>query len=366
MQNKDFLEEVNFIKTNKSLTDVLYSIPNTILIVSNKRELLFSNKSLNAIFEIEETELMGKLFGEVFNCVNAGSNSLGCGFTKECELCGAFYAINEVNKTRQTITKECRILSNSKNKIIAYDLSVTVSPLYIDNIYYNLVTINDISVTKRKKALEKIFYHDILNTVGSLNGLIQYIPVEECHEEMREVFEDLKMIGKRLVNEIITQRDFEAAENGELEINLSEISSLSFINDLITQIQFNNVSNNRIITLDNNFENTNFSSDKILLSRIIINILKNALEASKDNEVVKVGCKKLEDKILFWINNPAYIEPEIQMQIFQRNFSTKGNNRGIGTFSMKLLAENYLNGKIYFTSTKNLGTTFYLEVPIIN
>lgn len=364
MKNADFSENSNFTESNKALVDILYSIPNIILIVNNKRELLFSNKSLNAIFEIDETELMGKLFGEVFNCVNAGSNSAGCGFAEGCELCGTFNAINEVIKTQETITKECRILSNSKNKIIAYDLSVTVSPLFIEQNYYNLVTLNDISTTKRKKALEKIFYHDILNTVGSLNVLIQYIPTEECSEDMQEIFGELKIIAKRLVDEIITQRDFEAAESGELKINLTEINSLNFINDLIFQIQFYNTSKNKTIKINNDFTNISFFSDKILLSRIITNILKNALEASKQNEVVTVGCKKLEDNILFWVNNPAYIEPEIQMQIFQRNFSTKGNNRGIGTFSIKLFAENYLNGKIYFNSDKNSGTTFYLEVPI--
>jgi sensor histidine kinase regulating citrate/malate metabolism len=50
--------------------------------------------------------------------------------------------------------------------------------------------------------------------------------------------------------------------------------------------------------------------------------------------------------------------PEVQLQIFQRSFSTKGKGRGVGTYSMKLLTERYLGGKLAFTSAAGEGTTF--------
>ncbi len=52
-------------------------------------------------------------------------------------------------------------------------------------------------------------------------------------------------------------------------------------------------------------------------------------------------------------------------RIFQRNFSTKAEaGRGIGTFSMKLLGEEVLGGKVSFTSTENDGTVFVLSHPL--
>ena len=35
---------------------------------------------------------------------------------------------------------------------------------------------------------------------------------------------------------------------------------------------------------------------------------------------------------------------EVKAQIFERSFSTKGRGRGIGTYSIKLLTERYLEG----------------------
>jgi sensor histidine kinase regulating citrate/malate metabolism len=50
------------------------------------------------------------------------------------------------------------------------------------------------------------------------------------------------------------------------------------------------------------------------------------------------------------------------MQLFQRSFSTKGNGRGIGTYSIKLLTENYLKGKVSFFSNEEEGTVFSIEL----
>jgi sensor histidine kinase regulating citrate/malate metabolism len=55
---------------------------------------------------------------------------------------------------------------------------------------------------------------------------------------------------------------------------------------------------------------------------------------------------------------------DVQLQIFQRSFSTKGNGRGIGTYSIKLLTEQYLNGKVSFVSNESEGTRFSLEFCI--
>ena len=54
----------------------------------------------------------------------------------------------------------------------------------------------------------------------------------------------------------------------------------------------------------------------------------------------------------------------IQLQIFNRSFSTKAKKgRGIGTYSVKLLIENYLKGKVSFISNQEEQTKFIIEVP---
>ena len=98
--------------------------------------------------------------------------------------------------------------------------------------------------------------------------------------------------------------------------------------------------------------------------RVIENMIKNAIEASEKGETVTAKCRKSGNDVVFSVHNPAFIPQNIQLNLFKRSFSTKSEGRGWGTYSIKLLTENYLNGKIEFTSTKEYGTTFYAKYPL--
>lgn len=55
---------------------------------------------------------------------------------------------------------------------------------------------------------------------------------------------------------------------------------------------------------------------------------------------------------------------EVKLQIFQRSFSTKGENRGIGTYSIKLIVTEYLKGEVSFDSDSENGTIFKIDLPV--
>lgn len=106
------------------------------------------------------------------------------------------------------------------------------------------------------------------------------------------------------------------------------------------------------------------ATDGILFQRIIENLLKNALEASGEDEAIEVRLEFEETKgIHFSVRNKAVMPLEIQQQVFQRSFSTKGEGRGLGTYSVKLFAETYLHGKVWFESTAAGGTVFHVTLP---
>jgi signal transduction histidine kinase len=78
---------------------------------------------------------------------------------------------------------------------------------------------------------------------------------------------------------------------------------------------------------------------------------------------VVVNIRRYDSSAEFSVNNPAVLPAGIKSRIFQRSFSTKGTGRGIGTYSMKMLGERYLGGKIAFTSAEGEGTTFRFLLP---
>jgi sensor histidine kinase regulating citrate/malate metabolism len=70
--------------------------------------------------------------------------------------------------------------------------------------------------------------------------------------------------------------------------------------------------------------------------------------------------KKEDEKLKFSVHNTKFITRDIEMQVFMRTFSTKGPQRGLGTYSMKILGEQSLGGTVDFTTSETEGTTFFI------
>ena len=105
------------------------------------------------------------------------------------------------------------------------------------------------------------------------------------------------------------------------------------------------------------------TTDPAVVGRVLGNLVKNALEASAPGEAVVIGARATDDGCELWCHNRGAIPPAHQPQVFQRSFSTKGEGHGIGTYSVRLLTERYLHGRVGFTSSPEAGTRFTVALP---
>ena len=104
-----------------------------------------------------------------------------------------------------------------------------------------------------------------------------------------------------------------------------------------------------------------------MLLRVMTNMLMNAFEATETGGEVKLDVVSDNDTISFSVWNKECIPENIQQRIFQQYFSTKnGNGRGFGTYSIKLIGEQFLGGRVSFTSLESQGTVFRFELPLVH
>ncbi len=365
LNTRSSIQEINLQKNsfaeNNLFNEILDATPDYLVVLNQNRQIVFSNKAFKIFAQkISGNIIFGRRPGEVLNCKNAFINLEGCGTTDFCTTCGALKVILSSLKGEEDV-HECRIIQNETNE--AFDFRVWAKPLNVDGQNYSIFTFADISHEKRRHALERIFFHDVLNTA---NGLVSYISLlkDSSIEEIKEMSPVANDLVKKLVEEIKAQRDLMLAENQELVINFKSYNSKKIIENILNLYKNQTVLEGKEIEIGNDFESINFVTDDILISRVLGNMIKNALESISSGEKIKVCCVKNGDKIKFSVHNPGFIPLNTQLQIFQRSFSTKGVGRGLGTYSMKLITERYLKGKIYFHSTLESGTTFYAEYQI--
>ncbi|GAB4133065.1 MAG: PAS domain-containing sensor histidine kinase [Ignavibacteriales bacterium] len=342
------------------MNSALNSLPIYVFILNKNRQIVFANSAFREnLTEADLERLIGARPGEILNCVHADETEGGCGTTKFCAKCGAVNAILKSQKFESGI-EECRINQKSGD---ALDLLVWANPIEISGEFFTLFAVTDISSQKRRQALERIFFHDILNTAGSLRGFVDLLKSAEPNE-VDELLELLTYSVNNLIEEINAQRTLTLAESDELTLNNQIFSSMKLIADVIKNFDGQEISDGKDIGIFDWSQDFQINSDKLIMRRILVNLVKNAVEASRAGQKIRIGCMINNDMMEFKVYNENVIPKEIQLQIFQRSFSTKGNGRGLGTYSVRLLTEKYLKGKVSFTSNKDDGTVFVISLPM--
>lgn len=353
-------QQIKAIADNPVLKNILDAIPEAVLILNKQRQAVYINESARNIVDNADFQaIMGLRVGEILNCAHSGEMSRGCGTTEFCAYCGAVNAILS-SQNGEAAVEEARItLKNGE----AMDLKVKATPFHDQGEIYTVFSLSDISEEKRKKILERTFFHDILNTASGLSGYSELL-LDASKAEVDEYKQIIHMLSQSIVDEINAQRLLINAENDELETLEDQANSLELLQQIVNFYTMNPVASQKTIVIAPDSESVEFRVDRVLLSRVLGNMLKNALEASDSGETVKVSCRKKDNRIEFDMNNPKIIPRDIGLQIFNRSFSTKGKGRGIGTYSMKMLSEKYLNGSVRFESNDLNGTTFTASYPI--
>lgn len=352
------------IESNPTIMQLLEGFPDLALILNENRQLVaFNTKACAYVPEALQPNVYGMRPGEAVDCIHAHDLPAGCGTSKFCIECGAGKSIVRTIDNKTTEVDECRITRKRNDIEESLDLRVHTTILNIDGRHFTLFSIQDIAGEKRRYTLERIFFHDILNTAGALDGLIHLLP-ESQGEELMDIEKTLPQISSQLINEIIAQRQLLSAETGTLVPEISTLSLNSILNEAGVLYSGHHVAKKKTITIKLLDEDIEFQSDKTLLIRSIGNLVKNALEASKAGDEVKVSADLSEEHIFIRVWNSIVLPTNIQVQMFQRSFSTKAaKGRGIGTYSVKLLVEQYLKGKITFVSNEESKTTFTITLP---
>jgi len=340
----------------KSLTwSVFQNMDEAVIVVNKNKEIALFNIAAEKLFQKPGSKVIGKNLNDIssanfafLNELLAGANSDSVFEERAVEISGKPYSI---------------ILSLTKN----YDES-GVPQNYI-------IVIKDI--TSIKQLQEQSRRNEKLTAMGELASGVAH--------EIRNPINVIGMVAQRLLKE------FNPDENREEYLSITSLlkDEVTRINKIITQfLQFAkplSVSNEEVKTGDfiegifrsfigqANQKKINFridnagdyavNTDPDLLKQVLLNIVQNSFDAVEENGEVSLNCRKTDRKIIIEVkDNGKGIPEEVQSKIFDLYFSTKKEGNGLGlSISQKIV--NQLGGRLSFTSRRDEGTTFTIELP---
>jgi len=339
---------------------VTHVIPSILMILNRQRQVVYKNQRLmDLLAASSDEEVLGKRPGELFDCVHSHRGAAGCGTSEFCAECGAVQAILKSQEEKVGVQEECRITTTSGD---AYEFRVWASPYTYDGTEYTLFTLQDIGDEKRREVLERTFFHDVNNILFVLSGCSHLVLSARSRRDLVESTATIELAAMELASEITSHRKLLQAERGELSVDVEgSVGSLELVAEL-ARMCAQGWPDRPALRMDGCSDFT-LATDRPLLFRVLYNMVKNAYEASSPTEEVTIRCVKGNDSAVFSVHNAVFMPRSTQLQVFQRSFSTKGKGRGIGTYCMKLFGEKCLKGEVWFSSSRNEGTTFFVSLP---
>jgi len=342
------------------LRQLLDAVPDIMVILNDKRQVVFANQRLLDFLGCEDPkQVYGARTGEILRCAHADETAGGCGTSESCRHCGAVLAILSGLKGEKN-TRECRIMRKENGE--ALNLRVTTTPFALEGRQYTIFCVDDVSHEKRRQVLERVLFKGILEDARQVRQ--EAANLREADPAQLELFRGTAYrFSDELIEEVNEHRIVTAAESGELNIQSRGVSTLEALKQVVQIYEKRPEAEGRSLRIQRQARDTVILTDPLVLKQVLGYMIQNALEGCERGDAVTLNADNAGKTAEFVVHNPGYMPREVQLQVFQRGFSTKAEDRGMGTYAMRLLTEKYLKGKVSFTSTERVGTVFRLALP---
>ncbi len=360
------LKDLKRLSKNPVIDSLLTSVGGLLAVLNGKRQIITVNDTLLKSLNIPTSEfILGKRLGEALECIHADEMPGGCGTSRYCSTCGAVIAMVAAMESDETTVRKCHIESSGGGKAVDLSFEVRSCPIEVEGIKFILLFLRDISAQERWDAMERVFFHDINNVLGSVIGSSELLKLNNLVDENCRELILLNKVIKRLTEEITVHKILCSNKGFEELTRKDEFTVNEVCDSLESLFKTHPSSSGRDFEVSRSSADRAFFTNTTLLLRVLTNMLINAFEATPPGGTVKLNALQKDDGVLFSVWNARFIPEETALRVFQKNFTTKDESgRGLGTYGMKLFGEKILGGRVRFTTHPDEGTLFSLYLPI--
>lgn len=227
----------------------------------------------------------------------------------------------------------------------------------------------------KKNASLEIISHDLRGPLGMIQSLTDLVEKDISSKSeaqtrkylgmIRELCERNLTLIKNLINE-------EYLTSPQVELDMERLDLVAETKAVMDQYEQAGGDISKVFKLSSSKPSIYAEADSAKFLAIINNLVSNALKFTADKGHIEVHLeeKKKEQIVLITVkDNGIGIPAKYHLTLFDkftkaRRHGLKGEETtGLGMSIVKHLVDMH-QGKIYFESEENKGTTFYVEIPI--
>lgn len=330
-------------------------------------------------------------FGRITR-VNATAASL-LGF-KESELVGKWFprkviAVNEqgtpINMIDRAITRafltgqpiyEKTYYKKKDGRI--FPVSLTVSPIMLHDKPIGAVEVfHDITleqeVDRMKSEFISLASHQLrtpLSAIKTYSHMLVEGYMGELTAPQKQSLQTIIGASDRM-NELIDMLlNVSRIEGGSVMVNPKPVNLRQLAAGIVKDFEHAAAERNINLTLNADIQrNYKIKTDSLLTKEILSNLISNALKYTPENGSVTIGLTEKSREIIMSVSDtglgiPKYSQDQIFMKFFRASnvIKRETSGTGLGLYLVKELVDR-LDGRIWFESEEDKGTTFYVTLP---
>jgi nitrogen fixation/metabolism regulation signal transduction histidine kinase len=206
--------------------------------------------------------------------------------------------------------------------------------------------------------------HEIKNPLTPMKLSIQHLQ-RAIKNDPERVPELAERVSKTMVEQIDNLSEIATAFSSFAKMpkaNKDQVNLLQLIQNIVALF---NQNEDHPVKLTTELTEAWVFADKNQLVSVLNNLVKNAQQATEDisNGQIEISiAEKNENYILAVKDNGIGIAQSMRNKVFVPNFTTKSSGMGLGLAISKQIVENS-QGKIWFESEENKGSTFFVTFP---
>lgn len=218
----------------------------------------------------------------------------------------------------------------------------------------------------RHQEVQNVVMHDLRSPITGIALLAEHLltsdNLTDDEKHMIELMKTSSEDSLKFVNDLLN----DGSAPMELEKELVELDKL--LNYCVNLLKYKASEKNQKITFSS--EPVQFMLNREKIYRVLSNIITNAIKFSPPETEIKVNLKVIEGRSVITIEDHGIGIPEdMKKNIFnlQENVKREGTrgekSYGIGLITSRKIVEAHA-GKLWFESTVNKGSTFFIELPL--
>jgi len=347
LDNGDYsfhFSEAKLSRREKELNVMLNRIKE--ILVSARKEVIENEKFLSLIIESVSTGIIiMDEKGHVQTVNQSALNLMGLPvFTHINQL-------NNINETFPELFRNLRVGENPRievsNEREEMQVSLSLSEIVIKRGRMKVITLNNIGNELEAKEMEswirliRVMTHEIMNSIAPITSLSETLLTlhntpenDSSEEDLRlntiEAFQTIHSTAKGLLSFVDSYRKFTAIPKPN--IRSFEVKPLI---DKILHLEEKCIKGKDIqVEVLETSEHTKWLADEKLITQVLVNLVKNAVEAITDTETKKIRISinhHADGKVQIEVSNTGNpIAKEVLPHIFIPFFTTKDYGTGIG------------------------------------